>query len=186
MLDSGDAAYGRLIHSDFDRVESAKRQRTGIYIALVCAWVLDISIQIILWFSIDDKRLMNLAYNAIVLPFAIPVTYAALKEFEARRMMVQLYERAIIERNLATGEEDKRYDIADIVVVLVDPHKDYIGFILQAGGRRFFDRLPWRFIYNKPHFIASLNALNVPWQQDVNIDGLQRLVDDFNDRARGN
>jgi len=100
--------------------------------------------------------------------------------------MVLLYERAIIERNLATGEELKRFDIADIVVVLVDPHKDYFGLILQAGGRHFFDRLRWRFIYNRPHFIASLKALNVPWQQDVNIDGLQRLVDDFSDRARGN
>jgi hypothetical protein len=186
MLDPGDTAYGRLIHSDFDPAESAKRQRTGIYIALVCAWVLDISIQIILWFSFDDKRLMNLAYNAIVLPFAVPVTYAALKEFEARSMMVQLYERAIVERNLATGEEDKRYDIADIVVLLVDPRKDHIGLVLQAGGRRFFERLPRRFIYNEPRFIASLKALNVPLQQDVDKDGLQGLVDDFNDRARGN
>jgi len=185
MLDSGDAAYGRLIHSDFDRVESAKRQRTGIYIVLGIVWLMDLSIQIILWFSIDDKRLMNLAYNAIVLPFAVPVAYAALKEFEARRMMVQLYERAIVECNLATGEEDKRYDIADIVVVLVDPHKDYIGLLLQTGGRRFFERLPRRFIYDEPRFFASLNALNVPWQQEMNMDG-QRLVDDFNDRAGGN
>jgi len=186
MLDLGDTAYGRLIHSDFDPVESAKRQRTGIYIALGIVSAISLFVVIILEFFIDDSSLMGLAYLAIILPLDGPVLYAAFKEFEARRTMVLLYERAIIARNLVTGEELKRIDIADIAMFLVDPQKDYIGFVLQAGGRRFFDRLPWRFIYNKPHFIASLNALNVPWQQDVNMDGLQRLVDDFNDRARGN
>jgi len=186
MLDPGDTAYGRLIHSDFDPVESAKRQRTGIYIVLGIVWLMDLSIQVILWFSIDDKRLMNLAYNAIVLPFAVPVAYAALKEFEARRMVVQLYERAIVERNLATGEEDKRLDIADMVAFFFNPQKDFIGLVLQYDGRRFFERLPRRFIYNEPRFIASLKALNVPLQRDVDMDGLQGLVDDFNDRARGN
>jgi hypothetical protein len=184
MPGHNEQGYGKLLHSDFDPEESAEKQGTDLFFGVGMILMLAFFLVIIAGMFILDPAPVLAAIFIVFLVMMAPFIYALRCELVVRRTVVQLYERAIIEVDRKTDAELKRYDIADIVVLFLNPTRNYLGLVLQGGGRRFFEQLPRRHISNEPHFLQELRTLGVTYEPgDMPVGIVQRLVSDFNERA---
>jgi len=175
MNEQDESKYGKLLHSDFDQRESDERNDlwASEFFAFLFMLVINIIMIIVALYTGNPWFLFMLF---IFGPLMALFWYGTVKQKKAMNTYILLYERAIVLYDNSLKEEIERYNIADIIRIIIFSDANYIGLVLESNGQRFLNWLDWRRIYNGQHFIDQLKSLNVRVEVDLDRKGLRKLL----------
>lgn len=167
--------YGKLLHSDFSQTEAADRNYYLISAYAGLSGMLCLVLLPIIGAAISNN-LAPLILSIIFSPFLALEIYRVKTQRVAIRSRVLLYERAIILVDNTTKEELKKYNIADIILIVIYSQANPLGVVLKTDGQRLIEWLSWRQIYNGEHFIEQLKALGIRVEVDIERNVLNKII----------